>query len=87
MQHSSLILQDLITAYVPFLPLERTHVKECIKDALIRKRYYKSKEAIKRGKVEEIADELAYVPEGILLFAANGCKRVDQKIDLVMFDD
>ena len=84
MTHSSLILQDLITAYVPFLPLERTHVKECIKDALIRKGFYKSKKEI---KIQQIADELAYVPEDLLLFAVNGCKRIDQKIDLVMFDD
>jgi hypothetical protein len=83
--HSDLIKHDLITAYVPFLPLERQHVRQCIKQGLIRKGFYKSIDEIKHGLVEEIASEFVYIPEDIQLFVVNGCKRVDQKIDLIMY--
>lgn len=82
--HSELILKNLITAYIPFLPLERRHIKQCIRDGLVQKGYYKSEEEISDAKVQEIADELTYYPEGILIFSTTGCKRINEKIDFVM---
>lgn len=82
--HSELILKNLITAYVPFLPLERKHVKQCIRDGLVRKGYYKNQEEISDAKVQEIADELMYYPEGVLIFSTTGCKRIHEKIDYIM---
>ncbi|XP_060553589.1 torsin-1A-like [Ruditapes philippinarum] len=84
MWHSELILKNLITAYIPFLPLERGHVKQCIKDGLVYKGYYKSEEEISDAKVQEIADELQYYPEGINIFSTTGCKRIHEKIDFIM---
>ncbi|XP_076446052.1 torsin-1A-like isoform X2 [Babylonia areolata] len=34
--HSELIGSHLVTAYIPFLPLQRTHIRHCIRDALLR---------------------------------------------------
>lgn len=82
--HSELILKNLITAYVPFLPLERRHVKQCIRDGLVQKGYYKSDEEISEVTVQEIADELTYYPEGVFVFSTTGCKRIHEKIDFIM---
>lgn len=84
MWHSELILKNLITAYIPFLPLERRHIKQCIKDGLVHKGYYKSEGEISDAKVQEIADELQYYPEGIDIFSTTGCKRIHEKIDFIM---
>ena len=84
--HSELITKHLITAYIPFLPLERRHIKQCIRDGLILNRYYKSQDRISEKKVQEIADELTYYPEGVGIFSTTGCKRVNEKIGLIMED-
>ena len=80
-------LKDQITAYLPFLPLERHHVKQCIKYGLVQKGYYKSIHNVPMQKVNDIADELTYYPEGVNIFSTTGCKRVADKIDLVMMGD
>ncbi|XP_045206694.2 torsin-1A-like [Mercenaria mercenaria] len=82
--HSELILKDLITAYIPFLPLERRHVNQCIKDGLIKKGYYNSEYEIPELKVQEIRDELKYYPKDFLIFSTTGCKRIAEKIGLIM---
>ena len=75
-----------MTAYIPFLPLERKHVKQCIKDGLISNGYYKDVNEISDTKVQEIADELSYYPDGIQIFSTTGCKRVHEKINFIMED-
>ncbi|KAL3879252.1 hypothetical protein ACJMK2_031557 [Sinanodonta woodiana] len=84
--HSELITKHMITAYIPFLPLERKHVKECIRDGLIAGGYYKKRSEIPEFKVSEILEELTFYPEGAGIFSATGCKRVVEKIDYVMLD-
>lgn len=84
--HSELITKHLITAYIPFLPLERRHIKQCIKDGLVQAGYYKSEDKVSERKVQEIADELQYYPEGVGIFSTTGCKRVNEKIGLIMED-
>jgi len=80
--HSSLIDRNLITAFVPFLPMERKHVKMCIEDDL----RYKNRE-VTEDIVNQVADVLPYYPAGEKLFAASGCKRVSQKVDLQLDRD
>ncbi|KAK3611106.1 hypothetical protein CHS0354_000113 [Potamilus streckersoni] len=82
--HSELITKHMITAYIPFLPLERKHVKECIRDGLITGGYYKKRSEIPEVKVSEILEELTFYPEGAGIFSTTGCKRVLEKIDYVM---
>jgi len=80
--HSTLIDRNLITAFVPFLPMERKHVKMCIEDDL----RYKNHE-VTEDILNKVADALPYYPPDAKLFAASGCKRVSQKVDLLLDKD
>ncbi|KAL4230403.1 Torsin 1 [Mactra antiquata] len=83
---SELVLKNLITAYVPFLPLERCHVKQCIRDGLVERGYYLDAEYVNDMLVREIADELTYFPKDVSLFSVKGCKSVHDKIVYVKED-
>ena len=85
--HSDLLIRHMITAYVPFLPLERKHIRQCIKDYLLSKKYYKTYDDFSEKKVREIAEQLQYYPEEEQLFSITGCKRVPEKTDYVMEED
>ncbi|XP_062596152.1 torsin-1A-like [Saccostrea cucullata] len=80
-----LIIKHLITAYVPFLPLERKHVRECIKDFLVAKNYYK-RDKIPDEIVYKISKQLSYYPADLEVFSVTGCKRVPEKVDYMMSD-
>ena len=62
--------------------MERQHVKLCIKDDLIRKR-----QVINDDVINRVADMLQYYPDDKQVFCKSGCKRVSQKVDLVLVDD
>ena len=79
--HSSLIEKNLISAFVPFLPLERQHVKLCVEDDLLAKGFTPQNDI-----VSKVADELLYFPSETKLFSKSGCKRVSQKVDLIVED-
>lgn len=79
--HSELIQKHLITAFVPFLPLERKHVKMCIENVLVLKNITATTDL-----VNKVADELQYSPGRTGLFSTSGCKRVEEKVDFVVFD-
>lgn len=81
------LLRHLITAYIPFLPLEKKHIKECIKDVLLRKKYYILREDIPEELVDKISKEMNYFPEETQLFSKTGCKRVSEKVDYAMDED
>lgn len=67
--------------FVPFLPLERKHVQQCIRRELEKQgRYFDS------NMVSKIADELVYFPPEEELYSTSGCKRLEQKIDLHVED-
>ena len=79
LKYSDLILRGLISYYVPFLPLERKHVKMCA-----------TAEASKLGLqlcqelLDKVADRMTYGPEGNLKFSNSGCRGVDKKVALVV---
>ncbi|CAL8089296.1 unnamed protein product [Calicophoron daubneyi] len=74
--HSSdLIKKNLITAMVPFLPLEAEHIRECVKDAA-RQRLVQFTEEM----AEFVLSELEWGPENTQFFAVSGCKRVYEKV-------
>jgi len=74
----------MISAHLPFLPMERKHVRECIRDSLVTKRYFPNAEAIKESIIKDIEEELDYYPDDEQLFSVTGCKRVPEKVDYVM---
>ena len=76
---SDLLKLDLIDYFVPFLPLERTHVKQCIRRDLIKKGY-----SVKEAVVLDIADQLDYFPKDLQFFSVSGCKKVSSRVDVVV---
>ena len=79
--HASIIDSYLIDYYVPFLPLEREHVKNCIRAEL--KNYNSSMNfklnteyIITESDIDQIADEHVYEPPGYKKYSSSGCKRV-----------
>ncbi|XP_047123964.1 torsin-1A isoform X1 [Hydra vulgaris] len=76
---SNIIKRALINVYVPFLPLERKHVKQCA-EADIKKKNY----SFANSTLEAIADELHYFPDETSWFSATGCKTVAGKVDQLL---
>ena len=72
-----MIDRNLVSAFVPFLPLEREHVKMCIRDNATAKHI-----TLEDDDINDIADVLQYFPSDIKLFSSSGCKRVDETVDL-----
>jgi len=79
LQYSRMIEKNLVDVFIPFLPLERRHVKICIRNEFQRRQAEFSEEM-----VEKVADELTYWPAELKLFSTSGCKRVAQKVDLLL---
>lgn len=54
----------------------------CIKDDLRHKNH-----EVTEDLVNKVADVLPYFPPDVKLFATSGCKRVSQKVDLMLDND
>jgi hypothetical protein len=59
--------------------MERKHVKMCIKDQLELKGHPVTEEIINK-----VANELTYFPKDLKLYSTSGCKRIAEKVDLIM---
>ncbi|XP_040180603.1 torsin-1A-like [Rana temporaria] len=75
--HSSLIDKNLIDFYVPFLPLEYRHVKECVMAELRHRNLMPNEELATR-----VANEMTYFPKDTRMFSDKGCKTVTTKLTL-----
>jgi len=78
LHHSSLIDSSLIDVFLPFLPLERRHVRLCVEKEASRRNI-----SLTSTQVGEVADSLVYWPADTQLFSTTGCKRVANKLDLL----
>ncbi|KAE8744984.1 hypothetical protein FOCC_FOCC008397 [Frankliniella occidentalis] len=76
LQKSGAISHALIDIHVPFLPLEEKHVRMCIRAAFKKYGYDSPPDNL----VQEILDDLTFMPEGQELFSSSGCKRVEAKV-------
>ncbi|KAJ7374366.1 hypothetical protein OS493_007463 [Desmophyllum pertusum] len=76
---ADLLKSEVIDHLVPFLPLERTHVKQCIRRDLVKKGFH-----VKEALVTQIADQMEYFPERYEFFSVSGCKKVSSRVDVVM---
>ncbi|CAH2316339.1 torsin-1A-like isoform X1 [Pelobates cultripes] len=74
---SELIAKDLINIYVPFLPLEFIHVKNCVL-AELKHRGLHEDETL----AEKVAKDMDYFPKEKRIFSTKGCKTVVSKLDL-----
>ena len=77
--HSSLIDNNLIDYFIPFMPLERSHIKMCAKADLEQKGHPVTEEVLNR-----VADDLLYFPEDLKVFSTSGCKKISSKVDYIM---
>ena len=77
--HSSLIDKNLIDYFIPFLPLERSHIKMCAKADLEQKGH-----PVTELILNSIADELIYFPDDLKVFSLSGCKKISSKVDYIM---
>lgn len=68
---SLLVKSDAITYYVPFLPLDKSHVQKCIIEIFESSKVEPTEELI-----DEVFQELRFGPEPKNLFSNSGCKRV-----------
>lgn len=79
---SNVIKKSLVDVYIPFLPLERRHVKLCAKYELENRGV-----PVTDDLTDRVADELSFWPESLNIFSKSGCKRVAQKVDLILESD
>ncbi|GBN15064.1 Torsin-1B [Araneus ventricosus] len=77
LQYSQIVEKNLIDVYVPFLPLERTHVKKCIAHELKIRGQDANDELI-----DKIANQIVYYPPQFELFSVSGCKKISHKVDV-----
>ena len=85
LKNSSLILSGLVDFFVPFLPMERLHVKQCA-SVEIKRRFENHNLILDIEKHQEIinkvADEIQFYPEGENIYSISGCKQVMKKVDI-----
>ena len=94
LKRSSIIDHHQIDHFVPFLPLERTHVKKCVEDYLREKRivfgerddggrvkHFRKKETV---FVEKVLGELEF--DSFNLYSVSGCKRIATKVEALLPD-
>lgn len=79
LQFSDSISSNLIDHYIPFLPLERKHVVQCIVTEFNKRKFYDHKDLI-----AEILEYVTFDSNGNGFFATTGCKRIDQKVGTVV---
>ena len=82
---SDIVDKNLIDAYIPFLPLEKKHVRRCVIDYL--KLHHNKVDPLKdpgREFIRDIADEMEYQPPDTQLYSRTGCKRVRTKVDALI---
>ncbi|XP_075472708.1 torsin-3A [Ascaphus truei] len=73
-----LLAEGFIDVFVPFLPLERSHVKLCARDSFLARGLPYTETAL-----EMVTQELLFVPKEEKLFSAQGCKLVAQRINFM----
>ena len=88
--HGAIIDAFLIDFYIPFLPLEKIHVKKCIRDQLrgeVASSLQNADQYMRdhlEADVDYVADQMIYEPPGLHKFSTAGCKRVVNLVRNVM---
>ena len=79
LKKAKIIDHHLIDFHVPFLPLERKHVRMCAEVEFKRAGKHVNSE-----RLDAVADELEYFPKGENVYSVSGCKNVKRLVQ-VMF--
>jgi len=84
---SSLMKSELISAYVPFLPLEREHVRECVYHSLSKAGYLSDTLG---SKIETYVNDIMSGRKSTMIngkeYFNEGCKKLDEQVHLAFED-
>uniref|UniRef100_A0A8C1Z3A7 Torsin n=1 Tax=Cyprinus carpio TaxID=7962 RepID=A0A8C1Z3A7_CYPCA len=75
--HSSIVDEHLIDHYIPFLPLELKHVRQCVLVEMAHLNITQDSDL-----ADEVARAMPYFPKEEKIFSLKGCKTVRQKLAL-----
>lgn len=81
LKDTSLIESHLVDHFVPFLPLERKHVRLCLE-----KEFYKWGKYPKESDVTEIIDKFITFDKQTGMYATSGCKTLEKKVAVYVRD-
>ncbi len=76
MYRASIISSYLIDYYIPFLPLDKLHIKKCIEAEFERHKYVNINPIALLSYIDLVAARQIYEPTGTEKFASGGCKKV-----------
>jgi len=84
--HATLISHHLVDFFVPFLPLERQHVRKCIEERydFVMETDESDYSLTRNEIVDQVLDQIEFFPPDSLLYSISGCKRVPQRLDYVL---
>ncbi|XP_016283547.1 prosalusin isoform X3 [Monodelphis domestica] len=78
---SGIVEDQLLDLLVPFLPLQRHHVRHCVANEVAQLGLAQQQE---EEVVQAVLDGTAFFPEEERLFSSNGCKTVASRITLFL---
>lgn len=88
LQKSELIVSHLVDYFVPFLPLERPHVKKCAVQELSQQNSFNRTHSLHCDSYDLLADlvveQMAFMPKDTKIFSETGCKRVHRKVGTIV---
>ncbi|XP_030063813.1 prosalusin isoform X1 [Microcaecilia unicolor] len=76
---SQIIDEQLIDLIVPFLPLQRNHVKQCVRSELKQQGLLPQ-----QNLLQSVTDSITYFPEEEQIFSSTGCKTVASRINFFL---
>jgi len=77
--HNDLIGNKVKSHIAPFLPMTRSHVRQCIVREMSA-----SGASVSPAEVNAILDDLPFFSENFPIFSKTGCKKVSSKVDLLI---
>lgn len=77
--YNTLAASKVQSRIVPFLPMTRSHVRQCIVREMAA-----SGASVTPAEVNAILDDLPFFSNNFPIFSKTGCKKVSGKVDLVL---
>ena len=71
--------------YIPFLPLEQQHVRQCAQRNILE-RGYDVDQPIIQEIIHQVISDMSFWPQETPLYSTTGCKRVAQKVDELLYE-
>ena len=72
---------------VPFLPLGRDTVRRCVDRSLALNHGLVLSKFESRRAADKVMEDLQFFSPDLPVFSASGCKKIDAKVDIMLYDD